>query len=411
MANVMGSITPISVKVESLTVRPIDNRNVLKQFIDNEIIRTKLSEQTDIFTGPNDIVWLDTRAGIYSSESDFANNFTATCCGNLEQNVATPFHQVPDFLYIIYSVYISLILVLGLSQNSITLYVFVKEKCLRRSHNIFIVGLALGDVCMCLSSTWMVIVSSAHHRWIFGYSGCVYYGFTTTLLGITQISLLATIALDRYLVIVRPSHFTIGMSKAVTMVICCYGYGFLWALFPAVGWSSYQLEGIRLRCAINWRSKRPLDLSYSLSILVLAWVVPLGIILFCYGAICTLIYREREKPLRASMRKGKTGKHRRREQRVAITVLLMIGAFFLSWTPYSIVTIIVIFGKLEDVPVSVIMIPTLMAKSSIIWNPLIYVVRHNDFRKACLRHVPCITWIKNAFVATSMSSNSSSYTV
>ncbi|XP_060566812.1 visual pigment-like receptor peropsin [Ruditapes philippinarum] len=201
------------------------------------------------------------------------------------------------------------------------------------------------------------------------------------------------------------------MSKAVTMVICCYGYGFLWALFPAVGWSSYQLEGIRLRCAINWRSKRPLDLSYSLSILVLAWVVPLGIILFCYGAICTLIYRERAKPLRATMRKGKTGKHRRREQRVAITVLLMIGAFFLSWTPYSIVTIIVIFGKLEDVPVSVVMIPTLMAKSSIIWNPLIYVVRHNDFRKACLRHVPCITWIKNAFVSTSMSTNTSSYTV
>jgi hypothetical protein len=67
-------------------------------------------------------------------------------------------------------------------------------------------------------------------------SGCVYYGFTTTLLGITQISLLATIALDRYLVIVRPSHFTIGMSKAVTMVICCYGYGFLWALFPGINY-------------------------------------------------------------------------------------------------------------------------------------------------------------------------------
>jgi hypothetical protein len=171
MENVMGSIKPVSVNVGSLTVRHIDNSNVLKQYIDNEIMRTKLSEKNDFFTGPNDIVWLDTRAEIYSSESVFANNFTATCCGNLEQNVATPFHQVPDFLYIIYSVYISLILVLGLSQNSITLYVFVKEKCLRRSHNIFIVGLAVGDVCMCLSSTWMVIVSSAHHRWIFGYSG------------------------------------------------------------------------------------------------------------------------------------------------------------------------------------------------------------------------------------------------
>ncbi|XP_053391147.1 melanopsin-like, partial [Mercenaria mercenaria] len=240
---------------------------------------------------------------------------------------------------------------------------------------------------------------------------CVYYGFSTTLLGITQISLLATIALDRYLVIVRPTHNTIGMNKAVIMVImvmCCYGYGFLWAVLPAIGWSSYQLEGIRLRCAINWRSKRPLDLSYSMSILVLVWVVPLGVILFCYRGICTLIYREREKPLRAMMRKGKSTKHRRREQRVAITVLLMIGAFFLSWTPYSIVTIIVIFGKLDDVPVSVIMIPTLMAKSSIIWNPLIYVVRHNEFRKACVRHVPCISWIKNVFILSPSATNNTS---
>lgn len=98
-------------------------------------------------------------------------------------------------------------------------------------------------------------------------------------------------------------------------------------------------------------------------------------------------------------------------KRLNIFFCYITGAFFLSWTPYSIVTIIVIFGKLEDVPVSVIMIPTLMAKSSIIWNPLIYVIRHNDFRKACMRHVPCITWIKKAFVTSSMASNSTTNTV
>ena len=33
------------------------------------------------------------------------------------------------------------------------------------------------------------------------------------------------------------------------------------------------------------------------------------------------------------------------------------------------------------------LIPALIAKSSIIWNPIIYVVRHRDFRKACIKTI------------------------
>ena len=137
-------------------------------------LKTWPFEDEEITTSANDddeIILPHIQAGIYNVERMFVNNFTATCCGSREQNFATHFHNVSEVLYIIYSVYISLIFVLGLCQNSITLYVFVKERCLRRSHNIFIIGLALSDVCMCVFSTWMVILSSAYHRWIFGYPG------------------------------------------------------------------------------------------------------------------------------------------------------------------------------------------------------------------------------------------------
>ena len=38
-------------------------------------------------------------------------------------------------------------------------------------------------------------------------------------------------------------------------------------------------------------------------------------------------------------------------------------------------------------PLTVTMIPALFAKSSIIWNPIIYIARHRDFRKACLKYL------------------------
>jgi len=66
------------------------------------------------------------------------------------------------------------------------------------------------------------------------FSGCVYYGFITTLLGITQISLLAAIAFDRYVIIVKPTRFTMTSRCAVKLVLGCYCYGFLWALFPGI---------------------------------------------------------------------------------------------------------------------------------------------------------------------------------
>ena len=167
----MESVQTVNFHVGNLSILPFDIEDEYQEYTEKENIHSMLFY--DILKGSVDdeTIVLDTRVELYDTDRIFINNFTSTCCGGADQNPATPILYVPDVLYIIYSVYISLIFVLGLSQNSLTLYVFVKERCLRRSHNIFIIGLALSDVCMCVFSTWMVILSSAYHRWIFGYPG------------------------------------------------------------------------------------------------------------------------------------------------------------------------------------------------------------------------------------------------
>ena len=81
-------------------------------------------------------------------------------------------------------------------------------------------------------------------------------------------------------------------------------------------------------------------------------------------------------------------------EHIHVVYLSITGAFVVSWMPYSVVSLMVVFGDPTQIPLTVTMIPALFAKSSIIWNPIIYVARHKDFRKACLKHLPACGIVK-----------------
>lgn len=66
------------------------------------------------------------------------------------------------------------------------------------------------------------------------------------------------------------------------------------------------------------------------------------------------------------------GQATKAECRVAIMVAVMILAFLTAWMPYSVLALMIAFGGVHVSPV-VSIIPALCAKSSICWNPIIYI--------------------------------------
>lgn len=66
------------------------------------------------------------------------------------------------------------------------------------------------------------------------------------------------------------------------------------------------------------------------------------------------------------------GRVTKAESRVATMVAVMIVAFFVAWTPYALLALIIQFGDTEVHP-GVAVVPALVAKSSICYNPIIYV--------------------------------------
>lgn len=61
--------------------------------------------------------------------------------------------------------------------------------------------------------------------------------------------------------------------------------------------------------------------------------------------------------------------------------MLICAGFLIAWIPYAVVSVISAFGEPDLVPIPVSVIPTLLAKSSAMYNPIIYQVV--DVKKSC----------------------------
>jgi hypothetical protein len=179
-----------------------------------------------------------------------------------------------------------IIMILGNLENFTVIYTYVTNSKIRTVDNLFIVGIAISDMGQAVLGVPLVVASSFSKHWIFGYSSCQYYAFITTFLGISQVALLTSLAVDRYFIIVR-CHRKLSNSfcRSILTIITAFLFGFGWALGPLVGWSSYEGEIKGIACSVSWEIKDNNHLSYTFSLLTFGWFIPLFIIGFGYTSI------------------------------------------------------------------------------------------------------------------------------
>ena len=81
---------------------------------------------------------------------------------------------------------------------------------------------------------------------------------------------------------------------------------------------------------------------------------------------------------------------RRRSQIKLVRMIAMaIAAFVLSWSPYCFVSIIATIRGTNTLTPGEAEVPDLLAKASVIYNPIVYTVMNHRFRTSLLRMIPC----------------------
>jgi hypothetical protein len=70
---------------------------------------------------------------------------------------------------------------------------------------------------------------------------------------------------------------------------------------------------------------------------------------------------------------------------------LSLAVFFLlSWAPYTVYSIFQMSGSNWILNPNLVCLPGVFAKSSAVWNPIIYFLRNSEFRKQCIQHSRCL---------------------
>ncbi|XP_046393698.1 melanopsin-like [Ischnura elegans] len=238
---------------------------------------------------------------------------------------------------------------------------------------------------------------------------------------------------------------------------------------PLFGWSCYMAEGFLTSCSWDYLSRTPANRAYYVYLLSLGFVVPVGVIAYCYAFILAAIRAHgkemaavkgmmtggsppsignptsggalscrspyyyhanhhtphqqcpgyRPGPRHASPNTSATpttshpGHHRTASHRsgarssnavrTAEVILTLVLLFLISWTPYTVVSMIGQFGDMQRVTPWAATLPAIFAKASVIYNPIVYGLSHPHFRSSVRQYLSACTTAASAGQGTTAS--------
>ena len=285
----------------------------------------------------------------------------------------------------------AIIALFGSTSNGLVALTYLKwrGRILTQPKDVLILSLAIGDFVMSSLVCPLGFASAVSRRWTSGHTGCVFYGFFSTWIGLASIAQLSLLAVERYITLSSPTPNVISVKKAFQMVMAAWVFSFLASCFPLFGWSEYTFEGFGLHCSILWDSSSAVDSSYSFFLLIVFFVLPVAAISFSYVKIFFIvrrIYVNADTMWGADAQATKESYEA--QVKTAKQLLLMIAGFMFAWTPYAVMSMVVaVFGG--NIPFGYHEYPSLFAKTSNIYNPIIYFFTYQSLREKALDLLRC----------------------
>ncbi|XP_077979537.1 visual pigment-like receptor peropsin [Glandiceps talaboti] len=292
--------------------------------------------------------------------------------------------------YILSGVSIATIGLLAFLGNTLVVWAFYRDKKLRTPANLFILSIAVSDLAISIVGNPFSATSNFAGRWLFGLSGCKWYAFANNFLGLVSLNTHAVIAIDRYIVIVRSRlgpHIT--HKKALVMALVAWIWSFIWAVFPLLGWSSYYFEGPGTMCSVKWQSNENHTMSYILCLFLFSFLLPICIMLFCYGSIYTTVKGSAVTQTAWDSESEAAKKNKVLQRKLLRTTCTIAVTFLIAWSPYSVIALWATFGDANNISKTTAAIPSIFAKSGTVYNPIIYVMTNEIIRSSFTKIVKC----------------------
>ncbi|KAL7407826.1 hypothetical protein ABVT39_014264 [Epinephelus coioides] len=268
--------------------------------------------------------------------------------------------------------------------NATVIIVSLMHKQLRQPLNYALVNMAVADLGTAMTGGVLSVVNNAQGYFSLGRTGCVMEGFAVSLFGITSLCTVALIAVERMFVVCKPlGQMTFQKKHAAGGIALSWLWSLTWNLPPLFGWGRYELEGVGTSCAPDWHSRDPKIVSYILAYFAVCFAVPFAVIVASYTKLMWTLHQVSKL---ACLEGGAVAKG---EVKVAFMVVLMVLTFLISWLPYATLAMVVVSNPDVEIHPLVGTVPVYLAKSSTVYNPLIYIYLNKQFRKYAVPFLLC----------------------
>ncbi|XP_039926560.1 melanopsin isoform X8 [Hirundo rustica] len=242
---------------------------------------------------------------------------------------AFPTVDVPDHAHYTIGVVILIVGITGTLGNFLVFYAFCRSRSLRTPANILIINLAISDFMMSITQSPVFFTSSLYKRWIFGEKG------------------------------------------------------------------AYVPEGLLTSCSWDYMTFTPSVRAYTMLLFCFVFFIPLIAIIYSYVAIFEAIKKANKSVQTFGCKHGnkefqKQYQRMKNEWKMAKIALIVILFFVISWSPYSVVALVAFAGYSHALTPFMNSIPAVIAKASVIHNPIIYAITHPKYRRAIATYVPCL---------------------
>ncbi|XP_053700037.1 opsin 9 isoform X3 [Synchiropus splendidus] len=283
----------------------------------------------------------------------------------------------------------------SLLGNGMVLLVHCRKRKKLRPPELMTINLAFCDFGFMVLGAPFFIISSLSHGWVFGETGCIWYGIQGFVFGIGSLHTTCLISLDRCLKICC-LRYVAGAASCLSLD--CSGLD----LDHTVGGpSSSRFWKLRTR-TIRWLIKSSQsDRIYILLILGLCFGIPTLTIIASYLSILLTVSRSNRT---LSSIPSTTVSHANKDLRLAKMAAVVCSSFLLAWLPYAVVSLMSALmpnpsksvhdssvdradgsrsrspQQFSSLPPLVTLIPAMLAKSHCMMNPLIYQIMNKEFR-------------------------------
>ncbi|XP_048837674.1 melatonin receptor type 1B-A [Brienomyrus brachyistius] len=260
--------------------------------------------------------------------------------------------------------------------NFLVIISVARNRKLRNAGNVFVVSLAFADLVVAFYPYPLVLYAIFHDGWSLGDTQCKVSGFLMGFSVIGSIFNITGIAINRYCYICHSLKYEKLYSYRNTLLLVAL----IWlltvaAIVPNLFVGSLQYDPRIYSCTFA----QTVSSSYTIAVVVVHFLVPITVVIFCYLRIWILVIQVRRK-VKSEVRP----RLKPSDLRNFITMFVVFVLFAICWGPLNFIGLAVAIDPqtmAPRVPEWLFVVSYFMAYFNSCLNAIIYGLLNQNFRK------------------------------